>query len=151
MIINTKNIDDARKQVQKIKKQNPSEKIIVKAQDEEFNKKVLEMKNINMLLSPEFHDRKDKLKQKDSGLNEYLCRLAKNNNTTIAIDIENIQKLDKKEKAIVISRIIQNIDLCKKEKTKMTLYPIDKYPKQDIMGFFIALKSSTYQAKQACS
>lgn len=77
MIISTENLTEIRNQIQKIKKTNPKEIIIVKARDEEFNRKVLEIKGVNILLSPEMHKGKDKLKQRDSGLNEFLCKLAK--------------------------------------------------------------------------
>ena len=149
MIISTQNLNEVRKQIQKIKKEKPDEEIIVKAWNEEFNRKVLEMKNINVLLSPELHYGKDRLKKRDSGLNEFLCRLAAKKNIKIAIDIDKMQKLEKKEKAIVLSRIIQNIKLCKRTKTDIILWPENKYKKQDVMGFITTLKGSTEQAKKA--
>lgn len=150
-IINTPNLNQAIKEIQSIKRQNPKEEIIVKTQDEDFNRKILENKNINILLSPELHDRKDKLKQRDSGLNEILCRIAKNNNVKIGIDLEKIKNLNKKEKARIIARIIQNIKLCKKTKTEIVVFPRNenKYKKQDIMSFITTLKGSTKQGKEA--
>lgn len=156
MIIQTPNLNEVRKQIQKLRKQiqklrkeNPNEKIIVKAQDEEFNRKIVEDKNVNILLSPEIHFRKDRLKQRDSGLNEVLCKLAAKNNIKIAIDLSEIMKLPKKEKAIILSRIIQNIKLCKRTKAQIILYPKNKYKKQDILSFFQTLKASSEQAKKA--
>ncbi len=149
MIINTSNLQEIRNQIQKLKKTNPNETITIRAGDEEFNRKVLEIKGVNILLSPELNNEKDKLKQRSSGMNEFLCKLAAKNNISIAIDIDKIKKLDKKNKARVLSRIIQNINLCKRTKTKIILWPENKYKKQDIMSFFIALKSSSKQAKQA--
>lgn len=145
MIINTTNLNEVRKQIQKLKKENQS--IIVKAQDEEFNKKVLEIQGVNVLLSPELHDRKEPLKQRDSGLNEHLCRLAKENNVKIAIDMNSLQKLDKKEKARALARIMQNIQLCKRTKTQIILFSKDEYKKQDIMAFITTLKGSTEMGK----
>ncbi|MFA5174266.1 MAG: hypothetical protein WC438_03735 [Candidatus Pacearchaeota archaeon] len=144
-IINTTNLNEARKQIQKLKKENRT--IIVKAQDYEFNRKLLENKDINMLLSPEMHNRKNKLKQRDSGLNEVLCKLAKQNNIQIAINLNEITKLPKKEKAEVLARIIQNINLCKRTGTKIII--LNKKSKQDIMSLFLSLTASTSQAKQA--
>ena len=143
-------IDEGKlKEIQNIKKQHPNEEIIVKAQDDDFNRKILENKSVNILLSPELHNRKEPLKQRDSGLNEILCRIAKNNNIKIGIDIDEIKKLDKKRKSKVLARIIQNINLCKKTGAEFILFPKNKYKKQDIMGFLQSLKSSTIQAKKA--
>ena len=149
MTINTTNLNEARKQIQKLKKENKP--VIVRAQDEEFNRKVLEILGVDILLSPEIHNRKDKLKQRDSGLNEHLCRLAKENNVKIAIDISELQKLDKKEKAKALARIMQNIMLSKKTNAKIILYPENKYKKQDVLSFFLSLKGSTQMAKSAVS
>lgn len=145
-IINTSNINEARKQILRIKKETPSHQIIVKAQDEEFNRKILENKELDILLSPEIHNRKDKLKQRDSGLNEFLCKLAKENSIGIGIDVSKINSLSKKDKAIILSRIIQNIKLCKRTNTKIILFP-ETLQKQEILSFFKSLKGSPSQVK----
>lgn len=147
MIIETNNINELRKQIQKIKKQKPEEKIIVKAQDEEFNRKALENANIDILLSPEIHNRKDYLKQRDSGLNEHLMKLAKKNNIKIAINIPEIASLPTLQKARILSRISQNIRLAKKIKAKIRLYPEEKYNNLDIISFFKTFHGSTEQIK----
>jgi RNase P/RNase MRP subunit p30 len=147
MIINTTNLDEIRKQIQKLKKEN--QLIVIKAQDEEFNKKIFEIPGVNVLLSPEIHNRKEPLKQRDSGLNEHLCRLAKENNVKIGIDINEIQRLDKKEKARTLARIMQNIQLCKRTGTQIIFYPEKQYKKQDVLSFFLSLKGSTNMARNA--
>ena|SRR3989339_944539 len=150
MILQTTNLNEIRNQIQKIKKANKEEIIIVRAGDEEFNRKVLEIKGVNILLAPELHNRGDKMKQRDSGLNEFLCKLAKKNNIKIAIALEEIQKIsDKKQKSKVLARIIQNIQLCKRTKTNIILWPENKYGKLDILSFITTLKGSTNQAKEA--
>ncbi len=146
-IINTTNLNEVRKQIQKIKKENSEEIIIVKAYDEEFNRKILEMKGVNVLLSPELHYGKDRMKQRDSGLNEFLCRLAAKNKIKVAVDIGGIQRLEKKEKAKALARAMQNIKLCKRTGARLILWPENKYKKQDVMGFFLSLKASSQQAK----
>lgn len=147
MIIQSTNIQEINNLVKKAKKENIQEKIIVKAGDEEFNRKILEIKNIDILLAPEQNKEKDKLKQRSSGLNEFLCKLAAKNSISIAIDIEKLQKLNKKDKAIILSRIIQNIRLCKRTKTRLIPWPEEKYSKLDILSFIKTLKGSTDQAK----
>lgn len=142
MKINTSNINEARKQIQKLKKENKLR--IVRAQDTEFNRKILENKDVSVLLSPEIHNRKDKLKQRDSGLNEVLCKLAAKNNIKIGINIKEIQKLEKKQKAIILARIMQNIQLCKRTKTQIVFIPALK--KQETLSFMQLLGANTQQA-----
>ena len=144
-IINTTNLNEARKQIQLAKKNK--QEIVIQAQDDVFNRKILENKEVDILLSPESHDRKDKLKQRDSGLNEIHCKLAKKNNIKIAINLNHLKKQDKKQKSITLSRIIQNIKLCKRTKTQIIFIP--KQSKQDTLSFFTILKGSTQQAKFA--
>jgi ribonuclease P/MRP protein subunit RPP1 len=146
-MINTKSIEEARKQIQKLKKQK--KKVIVSAQDSEFNRKIVEMPDVDVLLSPEIHERTDKLKQRDSGLNEILCRLAAKNNVKIGVDINKIKKLTDKEKAKALSRISQNIMLCRK--TKCSLILVGSYDKKDAFSFLLTLGASTSQAKKAVS
>ena len=152
MLISSTNLQEIRNQIQKSKKSNPEEQIVVKAGDDEFNRKVLEIKQVNILLSPEIHDtynRKDKLKQRDSGLNEFLCKLAKKNNISIGISIPALQSLPQKQKAKTLARIIQNIELCKRTKTQIILWPEHEYSKLETLSFLTVLKGSTTQGKTA--
>jgi len=143
--ISTNNLNQARKLIQKIRKENPNEEIAVRAQDDEFNRKILENKEVNVLLNPHIHSRKDRLKQRDSGLNEIICKIAAKNNIKIGVDLNELTKLKKKEKAIAISRIMQNIKLCKRTQTKIIFTP--KQSKLDVISFFKILKASTSQAR----
>ena len=147
-MIVTNKINEARKQIQKIKQSEEQELVLVRAQNDEFNRKILENPDVDILVGPELHDRKDRLKQRDSGLNEVLCKLATKNNIKIVISIQEIIKLPPKQKAIALSRVIQNIKLCKRTKTPIILYP-NGFEKQDIIALFLTLKSSTQQAKKA--
>jgi len=146
--ISTNNLNQARKLIQKIRKENSDEEIAVQAQDDEFNRKILENKEVNILLNPHIHSRKDKLKQRDSGLSEILCKIASKNNIKIGVDLNELTKLKKKEKAIALSRIMQNIKLCKRTQTKIIFTP--KQSKQEVISFFLTLKASTSQARDAC-
>lgn len=148
-IINTSNLNEARKQIQNLKKEKDkkAQEIVVKAQDNKFNRKILENKDVDMVVGLELHDRKDKLKQRDSGLNEVLCKLATKNNIKIGIDLEKLKNQDKKNKAIILSRIAQNIDLCKRTNTELKL--IGKYDEKQAFSFLLSLGASTSQAKKA--
>jgi len=146
-MITTTSLNQARKEIQKLKKENPEQEIIIQAQSPEFNRKILENKDTDILLSPEFHDRKDRQKQRDSGLNEFMCKLAKKNNIKIGISLEEIKKLSKKEKAIILARIKQNIQLCKRTKTQIIFLP--KISKQEVISFLTTLGASTEQTKNS--
>ncbi|MEK6831077.1 MAG: hypothetical protein AABX77_03540, partial [Nanoarchaeota archaeon] len=91
-------------------------------------------------------NRKDFLKQRNSGLNEVLCKLAKENNIKIGIDFSRIVKLDKIEKARVLARVRQNIELCKRIGCRLII--VGDYIKQDTMSFFLILGGSTKQGKE---
>ena len=144
-MINTQNLNEARKQIQRLKKQK--QPIIVQAQDDEFNRKIIENKDVDMIIGLEFHNRKDKLKQRDSGLNEVLCKLAKKNNIKIGLDISELKNIKGKEKAKILARIMQNIKLCKR--TGAEIIFVGNYDKKNAFSFLIALGASTFQAKKA--
>ncbi len=146
MIINTSNLNETRKQIQKQKKDFPDKLVVVQAQSPEYNRKILENPDVDILLSPELHNRKNYLKQRDSGLNEVLCKLARQNNIKIGINLDKIKRLDKKQKAIVLAKIRQNIQLCKKTKTPIVFIP--PLPKQETLSFMITFRGSTQQAAQ---
>jgi len=145
--INTTSLNEARKQIQKLKQENPDAEIIIQAQDDNFNRKILENPETDILLDPHLHNRRDYMKQRDSGLNEILCKIAKQNNIKIGINLASLQKLSKKQKAITLARIKQNIQLCKRTKTSIILFP-KNLKKQDVQGFLISLGASTEQAKE---
>lgn len=97
-------------------------KIAVLGSNNEVNRAALESKNVFMLLSPEIERKKDYMKYRDSGLNHVLCKIARDNNVAIGINYDEIKRIkDRKEKALRLGRIIQNIRLCKKYGVKIAL------------------------------
>jgi RNase P/RNase MRP subunit p30 len=93
--------------------------VIIEGGDDEWNRKVLESKNVDILLDPHQGFRRDKIYQKDSGLNEVLCQLAKENDIAIGFSLSLI--LNTKDRAELFGRIIQNIELCQKYKVKIVI------------------------------
>ncbi|MFH1359381.1 MAG: hypothetical protein ABIH37_05825 [archaeon] len=143
-MINTTNLNEARKQIMKLKKEG--KEVVVVAQDDDFNRKIFENKDVDMVVGLELHDRKDFMKQRDSGLNEINCKLAHDNNIKIGIDVGKIGKLEKIEKARVLARVRQNIQLCKRTGTKIVV--LGDSGKQEIMSLFLVLGGSTSQGKE---
>jgi RNase P/RNase MRP subunit p30 len=148
--INTDNLNEARKQVQKIQKENPAEKIAILSQDDEFNRKALEIKGINMLIINENLDVKDYSKQRNSSLNEVLAKIAAEKNITIGIQIDEIIKKPEKEKAKSLARLKQNIMLCKKSGTKLVfLKNNNSIDRKALESLMIVLGASTKQASES--
>lgn len=141
-MIDTNNLSKAR---DLLKKENKPR--IVLAQNKEFNRKILEKADFEIFLSPEKGTGKTGIKNIDSGLNHVLCKIASKKNIAIGIDLERIRALEKKEKALALEKIIQNVKLCRKYKTKLALKGIKN--KQDSMCFLLSLGASTEQASKA--
>jgi len=99
-------------------KKNKSKTIIFSSDDDELNRKVLEKLPIDVLLINQ-SGRKDFQKQRNSGFNQVLAKIARKNNIAIGINLDEIINLKSKQKTEVLARIKQNIKLCNKNKLKM--------------------------------
>jgi len=96
--------------------------IIVQAKDDSFNRAALETKKISILLSPETSQKADFMSYRNSGLNQVLCKIAEKNNIAIGISFSEIlETKNDKELAERIGRIMQNIMICRKYKTRIQL------------------------------
>lgn len=113
-IIREENFEKARKEIAK----NRGKKIIFSSNDDELNRKVFEKENIDILLLNQ-SQRKDKLKQRDSGLNQVMAKIAKKKNIIIGINFDEIVLSSGMQKARILNRISQNIKICNKEKLRM--------------------------------
>ena len=142
-MISTSNIEQAKNQIKK-SKEKP---LIILAQNDEFNRKLLEYGKFDILLSPESGQRARTLRNIDSGLNHVLAHIAAKNKIAIGIDMEELNKLPKKEQALRLERIIQNIKICRKAKVKIAL--LNWKDRKDAFSFLISLGASTQQAREA--
>lgn len=145
-MINTTNIEQAKKQIRLAgeKKEKP---IIVQAQDYDFNRAIIEYGKFDVLLSPEAKAGKDTLKKINSGLDYILAETAAKKGISIGIDMRELASLDKQAKARKLTKLIQNIKLCKKAKAKLAL--LNYKDKTDAIYFLLSLGASTSQAKEA--
>jgi len=141
-----KKLEEIRKKIRNKKK---VEEIVVLGGDDDFNRKVLEIKGVDVLLSPEKGHERDSLKQRDSGLNHVLCKLAAKNNIIIGIDFKNL-KLKEIELGKWLGRVMQNIRLCRKFRVKMKIFN-SKMTKQELRSFLLSLGMSTQQVKETIS
>jgi len=143
-MISTTNLQQAKNAIKKAKPP-----ITVQAQNDAFNRKILEYGKFDILLSVETGKRKNTLRQIDSGLNHVLAKIATKNKIALGIDIKEISKLSKVEKAKRLARIIQNIKICRKAGTKLALVNITD--EKNALNLFLSLGASTSQAKEAIS
>ncbi|MEK6827236.1 MAG: RNase P subunit p30 family protein [Nanoarchaeota archaeon] len=114
ILIQETNFEKAKKLI----KENSNKKIIFSSNDDELNRKILEKEKIDVLLLKQ-EKRKDFQKQRNSGLNQVLAKLAKKKDITIGIDFDEIINSEEKEKAKILARISQNIKICNKNKLEM--------------------------------
>jgi RNase P/RNase MRP subunit p30 len=114
IFIEEDNFDKARKKI----RENRNAKIIFSSNNDEICRKVIEKEFIDTLLIKQ-KGRKDKQKQRNSGLNSVMSKIAKKKNIEIGIFLDELIESKEKERTEILSRIEQNIKLCKKEKLKM--------------------------------
>ncbi|MBM3247213.1 hypothetical protein FJZ17_01570 [Candidatus Pacearchaeota archaeon] len=149
-ILKTPSLDEARKQILKIKKENPEQKIALLSQDDEFNRKALEIKKLDALIINENLQIKDYSKQRNSGLNEVLCNIATKNNIAIGVQLEKIKSKSEIEQARALARLKQNLMLARKSQTKLFLAREDQENNKSnnlYLSALLALGASTKQAK----
>ena len=116
IIIKESNFEKARKAIREVQKEN--KEIIFSSDDDELNRKILEKEKINILLI-NLAGKKDFQKQRDSGFNQVLAKIAKKGDVAIGINFDEIIESNQIEKSKILARIHQNIKLCNKNKLKM--------------------------------
>src|SRR3972149_277609 len=143
LLISANDFNEARRKIRDVK--NKGKTIVFTSDDDELARKVLEKEAINVLLISQ-EGRKDRVKQRGSGFNQVLAKLAKKKNVAIGINLDEILKAGQEEKAEMLARIRQNITLCNKNKLKMTFFPElkDKY---DLKSLGLVLGMPTWMVK----
>ncbi|HUW43551.1 MAG TPA: RNase P subunit p30 family protein [Bacillota bacterium] len=142
IIIRENNFQKARKKI----KENSGKIIVFASSDDELNRKMLEKEKIDILL-PDLSKRKDKMKQRDSGFNHVLARLAKNKNISLGIDFDEITNSKPKEKSEILARIRQNIKLCNKNKINMKFISSKKEDRYNLKSLGLLLGMPTNMVK----
>jgi len=145
VLIQEKNFEKIKKKV----KENKDKTIIFSSDNDDLNRKVLEKAAINILLLNQT-GRKDRLKQRDSGFNQVLAKIAKKNNVIIGINLDEIIKSGKKNKSEILARIKQNIGICKKNKLKMRFISLVEHERDiyDLKALGLVFKMPTWMTKK---
>ena len=127
VIIQENNFESAKKEIKK----NLGKKIVFVSNNDELNRKILEKQKIDILLLNQA-ERKDFLKQRNSGFNHILAKLAKKNKTTVGINLDEIINSTGKNKSEILARIKQNIKFCNKNKLDMKFIAVKKENKRNL-------------------
>lgn len=108
-----------------------NKKIIFSSGDDNLNRQVLEKAKIDILLLNQ-SGRKDFMKQRNSGLNHVLAKIAKQNKIDIGINLDEIIEANKINKPKILARVKQNIKICNKNKINMKFIYFDKKNKRTL-------------------
>ena len=112
---------EARKIIASLKDRKFKGEVGLVGGDDAFNRRAVESLKIDYLVSPERGDKRDSLKQRDSGINHVVAKLAKEKRIMIVIDLSEVSGLKGKQKALRIERIIQNVKICRKAGCKIKI------------------------------
>ena len=118
-ILFEKDFNKLKRKILEIKKNNKEVNIIYSGEDDDFNRLVLEKAEINFLMI-NLLKRRDFSNQRNSGFNQVFAKIAKKRNISIGINFDEIIRSNEKDK--ILSRIMQNIKLCNKNKIKMKFF-----------------------------
>jgi len=146
---------EARKIIETLRGKKDKRLIFVRARDDLFNRRMIETCQINALVSLELNKEKDTLKQRNSGFNHVIAKEAAKKGISIIINFSELEKLDKKEKAKTLAKIIQNINICKKNKSniKIASFAKDKSELKNevqLKAFLFSLGASSQQVAKSC-
>ncbi|MFW6233167.1 MAG: RNase P subunit p30 family protein [Nanoarchaeota archaeon] len=112
-------------------KESKEDKIVFLSDSDDLNRQVLEKAEIDLLLLNQ-QGRKDFMKQRNSGLNHVMTKIAKERGIFIGINLDEIIEANKIEKPRILARIKQNIKLCNKNKVNMKFVFFKKKNKRNI-------------------
>ena len=125
---------------------------IVFGSDDNKNRRAVENKNVDILMSPEKIKKTDFMHSRDAGLNQVLCKLAKKNNVAIGFNFNDV--LNSESRALVIGKMMQNVKLCRKYKVKMVIVSganneFELKNAQELFSFGIVLGMTPGEARGA--
>ncbi|MBA7666460.1 hypothetical protein ES703_74541 [subsurface metagenome] len=87
------------------------------------------------------------MKQRDSGFNHVLAKLAKKKNISLGINLDEIINSESKGKSEILARVRQNIKLCNKNKLKMKFISDEKRDGYNLKSLGLVLGMPTWMTK----
>lgn len=126
---------------------------LILVEGSEKNRAVLETKKTDIIFNLENQRKQDFLHQRNSGLNHILAAIASEKKTAIGFSFSSILS-EKKRRARLVGRMMQNIMLCRKFKVKMVFASFAKSPYKlrapyDILAFAKTIGMTAKEAKES--
>lgn len=120
------------------------------------DRSILEQGAADVLFGLEHAQPKDYMHQRGAGLNQVLCALAHKNKTAIGFSVADILAAHGSERAKILGRMTQNIEVCRKYKVKIIIASFARDPWQmrsahDLQSLFVTLGMHAAEAKTAFS
>ena len=143
VFVHEKDFSKARDLIRK----NKGKKIVFSSDDDELDRKILEKEKIDILLLNQ-RERKDRQKQRESGLDHVMAKIAKKKNILIGINLREIISARGTKKAEILARISQNIKICNKNKLKMVFLDFGEKNVYDLKSFGLVLGMPTWMTKE---
>lgn len=141
-IITELNPDKVRREIDKLAGKHP----VVQGNKIDFNRKILENKKVKALVL-QHKGQKDSLKERGSGLNQVLAKIARDSGKIIFIDFKEIIEAEGIEKAKILGRLMQNIMLLQKYNVKTGIINKQGRDNYDLFSFLLTLGANTKFAK----
>ncbi len=91
----------------------------------DFNRKLVESKNIKFIILDHLNNKRDSLYERDSSLNHIICKLAYQKGIIFVINLNELEVSNLKLRAQILARIIQNIRLINKFHNKLKIIPLN--------------------------
>lgn len=119
--------------------------LIKATENEKETRRQIEQTKEAIITNSEENEKKDTLRFSASGLTPVLARIAAKKGSAWGIDINQIKKKEKKEKAMHLTRVRQNIFLARKAKLSLAMRDSTKEGKYVLLS----IGASTQQLKEA--
>jgi hypothetical protein len=135
---------DSKRKVGIITDKKIKTKHLVFSRGNERDRWIFEKQKPNVVFDLEFESKKDKTHFRNSGLDQVLGKLAFKNDIMIGFNFSKLLKSSKK--GIILGRIMQNIKICEKYKTKYFMASFAKDPSEmrspfDLKCLLLCLKA----------
>ena len=143
IFIHEKDFSKARDLIRK----NRDKKLVFSSDDDELARKILEKEDVQIYMPILFY-KKDRQKQRESGLDHVMAKIAKKKNILIGINLREIISARGTKKAEILARISQNIKICNKNKLKMVFLDFGEKNVYDLKSLGLVLGMPTWMTKE---
>jgi len=141
IILTEKNFNRLKEMVKK----NKDKEIIFSSQDDELNRKAMEKLEISGILIS-LAGRKDYMKQRNSGFNQVMAKIAKKKEIFVCFDFKEL--VNSQEKSRVLSKLKQNLFLCNKYDVVLKFVGIEKVDIKGLKSLMLVLGLKTSLIKE---